>query len=281
MTKRLAIVLTEGFADWECGLLMATARGEYQAETVVLTPGGADVTSLGGLAVASAGWAEDARPEDFDVLVLCGGTIWQSAAPPDLSAPVGRFVDAGKPVAAICDATLEFARLGLLDARAHTGNYPGQLGKLVPAYRGAAHYRDQPRAVNDRGVISDPLSPSSIVIHRHLPPPPSSSSGLTRGSMHHARPEFGVWILGSSPRMTEERWVPRQDGKEWRKGHRVMLASARRTLKLHQALKPHPPLTGPGSPSDRLRSPRGPPSAAAPCSSARRPSSRRRCRIPG
>ena len=51
MTKRLAIVLTEGYADWECGLLMATARGEYQAATVVLTPGGADVTSLGGLAV--------------------------------------------------------------------------------------------------------------------------------------------------------------------------------------------------------------------------------------
>jgi len=26
MTTRLAIVLTERYADWECGLLMATAR---------------------------------------------------------------------------------------------------------------------------------------------------------------------------------------------------------------------------------------------------------------
>ncbi|WLR93614.1 DJ-1/PfpI family protein [Shinella zoogloeoides] len=154
MTKRLAIVLTEGYADWECGLLMATARHECGAETVVLTPGGADVASLGGVSVRSAGKAEDASPDDFDVLVLCGGTIWQSDAVPDLSAPVGRFVAAGKPVAAICDATLALGRLGLLDARAHTGNYPGQLPEVVPAYRGEAHYRDQPQAVRDHGIIT-------------------------------------------------------------------------------------------------------------------------------
>lgn len=154
MAKRLAIVLTEGYADWECGLLMATARGDCGAETVVLTPGGADVASLGGVSVKSAGKAEDASPEDFDVLVLCGGTIWQSDAVPDLSAPVGRFVAAGKPVAAICDATLALGRLGLLDARAHTGNYPRQLPEVVPAYRGEAHYRDQPQAVRDRGIIT-------------------------------------------------------------------------------------------------------------------------------
>ena len=154
MTKRLAIVLTEGYADWECGLLMATARHACQATTVVLTPGGADVTSLGGISVTSAGKAEDARPEDFDVLVLCGGTIWQSAAPPDLSAPVERFLAAGKPVAGICDATLALGRMGVLDARAHTGNHAGQLPETVPAYRGQALYRDQPQAVADRGVIT-------------------------------------------------------------------------------------------------------------------------------
>ena len=154
MAKRLAIVLTEGYADWECGLLMATARHECGAQTTVLTPGGKDVTSLGGVAVKSSGRAEDAVPADFDALVLCGGTIWQSDEIPDLSAPVGRFVEAGKPVAGICDATLALGRLGLLDDRAHTGNYRDQLKEVVPAYRGAAHYRDQPQAVHDRGVIT-------------------------------------------------------------------------------------------------------------------------------
>jgi putative intracellular protease/amidase len=154
MTKRLAIVLTEGYADWECGLLMATARHECGAQTVVLTPGGKDVTSLGGVAIKSAGRAEDADPADSDVLVLCGGTIWQSDDVPDLSAPVGRFIAAGKPVAGICDATLALGRLGLLDTRAHTGNYASQLKDVVPTYRGSALYRDQPQAVSDQGVIT-------------------------------------------------------------------------------------------------------------------------------
>ena len=91
---------------------------------------------------------------DFDVLVLCGGTIWQSDAPPDLSAPVARFLAAGKPVAGICDATVALGRMGVLDARAHTGNDAAQLPEAVPAYRGAAHYRDQPQAVADRNVIT-------------------------------------------------------------------------------------------------------------------------------
>lgn len=154
MTKRLAIVLTEGYADWECGLLMATARHECGAQTVVLTPGGKDVTSLGGVSIKSAGKAEDAAPADYDVLVLCGGTIWQSDDVPDLSAPVGRFIAAGKPVAGICDATLALGRLGLLDTRAHTGNYASQLRDVVPAYRGTPLYRNQPQAVSDQGVIT-------------------------------------------------------------------------------------------------------------------------------
>lgn len=154
MARRLAIGLTESYADWECALLMATARGDCGVETVVLTPGGTGVTSMGGLSVAADGALEDAGPDDYEALVLCGGKIWQSAAAPDLGAPVRRFVAAGKPVAAICDATLELARLGLLDDRAHTSNFPTLLSDVVPAYRGAAHYRDQARAVRDGNVIT-------------------------------------------------------------------------------------------------------------------------------
>ncbi|MCJ8053300.1 DJ-1/PfpI family protein [Shinella curvata] len=154
MTKRLAIVLTEGYADWECGLLMASARHVCAARTAALTPGGRDVTSLGGVSIKSSGAAEDAQPADFDVLVLCGGTIWQSDDVPDLSAAVARFVAAGKPVAGICDATLALGRMGLLDTRAHTGNHPSELRDLVPDYRGAALYRDQPQAVRGGGVIT-------------------------------------------------------------------------------------------------------------------------------
>ncbi|WP_337184791.1 DJ-1/PfpI family protein [Shinella sp.] len=133
---------------------MRPPDGDGGAETVVLTPGGADVTSLGGISVLSACKAEEALSGDFDVLVVCDSTIRQTGAAPDLSAPVGRFVEAGKPVAAIRDATLELARLDLFDTRAHTGDHSGQRGKLVLHDRGAVHYRDQPQAVTDRAVIT-------------------------------------------------------------------------------------------------------------------------------
>ncbi|WLR96087.1 hypothetical protein [Shinella sumterensis] len=51
-----------------------------------------------------------------------GGTIRENNDAPDLSAPAGRVVAAGKRVADICDATLALRRVGLLDD--HTGNHP-------------------------------------------------------------------------------------------------------------------------------------------------------------
>ncbi len=152
--KNLAIVLSDAYADWECALLMATARAECGVGITILTPGGAAVTSLGGLVVRPDGAIEDVSPAAFDALVLCGGKIWQSEDTPDLAGPVGGFIAAGKPVAAICDATLALARLGLLDERAHTSNFAGMLQRCVPGYRGGAHYRDQPAAVCDDLVIT-------------------------------------------------------------------------------------------------------------------------------
>ncbi|MCJ8148228.1 DJ-1/PfpI family protein [Shinella sedimenti] len=120
----------------------------------MLTPGGHDVPSLGDVCVRASGKAEDAEPDDLDALVLCGATIWERGDAPDLSAPVRRFVAVGRPVAGICDATVALGRIALLDDRTHTGNHPGQLRDMVPDYRGAALYRNQPRAVRDRGVIT-------------------------------------------------------------------------------------------------------------------------------
>lgn len=88
----------------------------------VLTPGGRDVTSPGGVSVHLSGKAEDAGPARLGMLVLSGGTIRENNDAPDLSAPAGRVAAAGKPVADICDATRALRRVGLLDD--HTGNHP-------------------------------------------------------------------------------------------------------------------------------------------------------------
>ncbi|MFD2647554.1 type 1 glutamine amidotransferase family protein [Devosia albogilva] len=151
MTK-IVTILTEGYADWETALLNAVARQYYGVTTLFATPGGAPVTSAGGLRVMPDLAAEAIDPADLDALVVNGGTAWRQPDAPDLSALLCAVRDAGKTVAGICDGTLALARAGLLDAVAHTSNSPENLPPT--GYRGAGHYRDQPQAVADGRIVT-------------------------------------------------------------------------------------------------------------------------------
>ncbi|MDR6756015.1 putative intracellular protease/amidase [Mycoplana sp. BE70] len=155
MTKRIAIGLTEGFADWECALLMASARNYFGFDVVAASPGGKAVTSMGGLTVIPAAALETITPADYDALVLCGGTIWETEAAPDTAGQIRSFHDAGRPVGAICGATLALARAGVLDRSGHTSNEAAFLA-TAPQYRGQALYRDQPQAVRDGNIVTAP-----------------------------------------------------------------------------------------------------------------------------
>lgn len=150
---RVAIVLTEGFADWECALLMATARAELGVDLLVASPGGTVVTSMGGLHITPHLPAKTLAPAEFDGLVLCGGTIWETAAAPDLSHTIGAFHTADRVVAAICGATLALAASGILNGADHTGNSAESLA-AVPGYQGQRHYRDQAQAVRSGRLVT-------------------------------------------------------------------------------------------------------------------------------
>ena len=71
----------------------------------------------------------------------------------DLTSFVRTFAAVGKPVAAICAATLSLARAGLLDDHRHTSNGEGFISKYVPEYRGQRLYQ-KVRAVTDGNVIT-------------------------------------------------------------------------------------------------------------------------------
>ncbi|MDN5781614.1 MAG: DJ-1/PfpI family protein, partial [Luteimonas sp.] len=62
---------------------------------------------------------------------------------------------AGRPVAAICGATIALARAGLLDGQAHTSNSLQFLRDNVPDYRGATHYREA-RVVSEGRIVTAP-----------------------------------------------------------------------------------------------------------------------------
>ena len=156
MTK-IAVVLTEGFADWECAYLLGAGRAFYGLKPTIVTPGGSAVRSMGGLTALPMEPLEIVSSETFDILVLCGGTGWDTSEYLDVIALAGDFLAKGKTVAAICGATLGLARGGLLDDRAHTSNDLDYLGTAA-AYKGKSHYREIVGAVVDRGLITAPGS---------------------------------------------------------------------------------------------------------------------------
>jgi putative intracellular protease/amidase len=163
MTRAL-IVLTEGFADWECALLMAAGRAHLGLAVETASPDGGRVASQGGLAVTPDIALAAADPTRHDAIVLCGGEAWTAPSAPDMAGTLRAFAGAGRVVAGICAGTRPLAAAGLLDSRAHTSNAADFLAG-VPGYGGAAHYRDGPRAVADGGVVTAPgTAPVSFAV---------------------------------------------------------------------------------------------------------------------
>jgi putative intracellular protease/amidase len=153
VAMHLAVLLIEGFADWEHGHLTAPVREFFDGRVTFHTPGGGRVVSVGGMRVETDGAAENLSADAFDALAVIGSANWFEAGAPDL-ATLYRAVDAAeKPLGFICGATLAAARAGLLNVRPHTSNNLDTLKKTA-AYKGEAHYRDVPRAVRDGRLVT-------------------------------------------------------------------------------------------------------------------------------
>lgn len=157
MTKHIAFIVVEDFADWEHGLLSGAARAYFGATTAFHTPSGGAVTSSGGLRVQGQASIESLDPAGYDALVVIGSSVWDQPQAPDVSAQLRAALEAGKVLGAICGATLAAARAGVLDDRAHTSNSADFLTSNVPDYDGA-RYVDTLRAVRDGLLITAPAS---------------------------------------------------------------------------------------------------------------------------
>lgn len=154
--KRIVTLLAEGFADWETALLNAVAHGFYGAETTFATPGGKPVTSAGGMKVTPQIAMEDIDTSAYDAVIICGGTIWQSDNPPNITALVKSARQNGKLIGGICDGTVALARTGVLDTIDHTSNGEGYLDPT--GYKGKSHYQNVTHAVRSDNVVTAPAT---------------------------------------------------------------------------------------------------------------------------
>jgi len=150
---RIAVLLTDGFADWEAALLLAEARRSGGAEAVFIAAHGGPIRSMGGLPIGSTVPIEDADPARFRAVIVPGGTRWEEtdggAAPGFLK----RAHAEGALMGAICAGTIPLARSGLLHHRKHTSNGHDYLAKHVPGFDEGASY-DNELCVRDGSIIT-------------------------------------------------------------------------------------------------------------------------------
>lgn len=153
MTRAITII-TENFSDWETALINSAGRAYYGFDTRFATPKGISVTSSGGMIVTPHLALEAIQLDELDLLIICGGTIWQTDQAPNVAALVAAAYERNIIVAGICDGTRVLAQSGVLDNLRHTSNSAENLSNLN--YGGATYYQDVPYAVADKRVVTAP-----------------------------------------------------------------------------------------------------------------------------
>ncbi|RNJ43352.1 glutamine amidotransferase [Mesorhizobium erdmanii] len=156
--KTIGFVFIEGFADWEYGLLAASAVEWFGARAVSLTPGGRSVTGISGFRLApdrSAGIDENA---DLDAVAVIGSDQWAGKTPPDVAQLLNAVATRGGVVGGICAGTLALARAGMFEQAKHTSNGRDWINGHEAGYAGDGNYLDVPHAVTDGKIVSAPGS---------------------------------------------------------------------------------------------------------------------------
>ncbi len=153
---RIAVILTQGFADWEYALIAGTGGPFFGMQVEFFAPQAGEVKSQGGLPAIVSRRLEEIRAFEPAVIVVVGGTIWDTDKAPDIADLLRAHHQRDIPIAGICGGTLALARAGLLDEVAHTSNDLEFLQRNAKGYKGAVHFRPSPSAVADGGIISAP-----------------------------------------------------------------------------------------------------------------------------
>ena len=154
MDNRTAYLFVfDGFADWEPASALAELRRTFGFSVQTIALAKKPVISMGGMKILPDLLVSEVRPDSAGIVILPGGDAWMRGQIPEITAFVKAAHRAGRPVAAICAATLSLAHAGLLDHHRHTSNGHDFIPKFVPAYKGRALYQ-KVRAVTDRNVIT-------------------------------------------------------------------------------------------------------------------------------
>lgn len=166
--RTIGFVFVEGFADWEFGLLSASAVEWFGARAVALAPDARPVRSIAGFLLTPERGTEAADNVDLDAVAVIGSDLWPTSQAPDISPLLGAVAKRGGVVGGICGGTLPLARAGLFADVRHTSNGRDWILRHLPAYAGSEAYSDVPYAVADGRIVSAPGSAPGTFAHAFL-----------------------------------------------------------------------------------------------------------------
>jgi putative intracellular protease/amidase len=151
---KVAIILTQGFADWEYALIAGAGGPFYGLDVQYFSPQTGQIASQGGLAALVSQDLDMLSSWSADVVVVVGGTIWETDNAPDIGKLLKTLHAGGACIAGICGGTLALARAGLLNDVAHTSNDADFLKQNAAGYTGDAHYQSSASAISAGRVIT-------------------------------------------------------------------------------------------------------------------------------
>lgn len=141
--KTCYVFLSESYADWEIGLLMAGLHSSRAIEVLTFALTKDPVCSMGNLAVMPDLSLDEVDPADIDLLVLTGSPLWEKGENEALSGLISHVLQLHISIAAISDSTLFMAcyhadRAVVRDGHFITagGPYPFQFARKIFKYFG-------------------------------------------------------------------------------------------------------------------------------------------------
>lgn len=175
MKKIVLLFLLSNYADWEAGYVAAELNcaddnNPYCIKIISISK--EPVLSIGGLRVLPD-YSLETVPEDYEALILIGGTGWRLSESKKIVPLVKATLQKNKPVAGICDGSVFLAKHGFLNGVRHTSNSLEDLKEYATnEYNNAQGYINEP-AVMDGNIITangtSPLEFSRLVFSKlHL-----------------------------------------------------------------------------------------------------------------
>lgn len=153
MRLKAYLLVFDGLADWEPALALCEINKSEKFDVVTVGFSDRQVTTMGGCKVSPDITLDTINPDEAAILIMPGGDMWEHGPHQDIIKLICQFHAKDTIIAAICGATLEIARAGLLQDTLHTSNSKGYLKAMIPDYGDDDFYVDK-LAIADKNLIT-------------------------------------------------------------------------------------------------------------------------------